>query len=661
MPEPLRARHAPLLAGVTALAALALFVSLALGMHRGPLLSSEIKSRVWPWAPFVSAERLEAPALSDPVWQFVPWLSFARRELAAGRLPLWNPHQDGGVPLLGNAQSALLSPLVWPVLLFGVHPGWNVSLLLRILLAAAGACAWLRELRRSRLASALGAVGFALSGPFIAWLEHPQTLSAAPVPLLLLFARRASREGDRRSILGLGFATFLVLAGGHPETQLMAALLASGVVAVNARRARALWAPAGGALLGAGLAAPALLPFLEYFRLSEARLGHGRTPYTLAPRDLLRFVLPDVAGSNVIEAAASVSLALLLLVPVGLWVRRREREVLFWAGTALLLLAVVYSNPLSRALASSTPVFWTRFLLLLPLALAVLGSAGLDAVRERIAASGRSFLAGAVAVGLVLAAVLELLQAARHVHAIADPSGIAPETPLLARLRGDPEIFRILPLHTFLPANSAMDYGLDDLRGYDAIAPAGWRARRRAVGRFEDAPTQKDVIAPWDLAGGGAGLDFWNVKYLLLHPQFRFGASTLNQQRGLDLEEVYSGPDGRILRNRRVLARGRLTVLGSVTLAVRTPTRWRFEAQLSQPGALLIANPFFPGWQASVDGKAVDLSASPGDPVVIPVPAGRHNVELAYRAGSFRIGLAFAGASLAALLILRGRSRRASR
>ena len=175
------ARTRPLFLGAAALAALALVIAVSLGMHRGLLLSSDIKSRCWPWVPFLRSETLAAPGLSDPVWQFVPWLSLARRQLAAGGLPLWNPHQDGGVPLLGNAISALLSPLVWPALLLGVAAGWNLSLLLRILLAAGATYAWLRDLSRSRWASALGAFAFALSGAFVAWLEHPHTLDRKSV------------------------------------------------------------------------------------------------------------------------------------------------------------------------------------------------------------------------------------------------------------------------------------------------------------------------------------------------------------------------------------------------------------------------------------------------------------------------------------------------
>jgi hypothetical protein len=641
--------------GVGALAALALLVFFGLGMHRGLLLGSDIKSRCWPWAGVLPAVPLQAPALSDPVWQFVPWLRLARAELGQGRLPLWNPHQDGGEPLLGNAISALGSPLNWPPLLLGIDPGWNLSLLLRILVALAAAFFWLRDIGRSSLAAALGAVGFALSGPFVAWLEHPQTLVAAGVPLLLLFARRVARHAGYREVAALAMSTFLVLSGGHPETQLMAAMLAAAVVireALASRRFDAWLPPAGAALLGLGLAAPLLLPFAEYFRESAARLGFGRSPFTLPARDLLRFVLPNVPGSNGIEAAASVSIVLLGLVPVGLALRH-DAETRFWAAAAGVMLLATYENPVSRALAFSTPVHWTRLLLFVPLGMGVVASSGLDAWRKHVTARRGTGQATAFAVCLLLLALAELTLRAQGVHAVTSAAEIAPATPLLERLRADRGLFRILPLHTFLPPNSATDYGLDDVRGYDALDPAGWLAARRAMGRFGPTPTTTEGMEPWDLEMGGAALDVWNVRYLLLDPRFTFSVEDLNARRRLDLEEVYSGPDGRILRNRRELARGRLSVPGSVTLRERSATLWDFEIDAALPGVFTLANPFFPGWRATLDGHDVRLDLSPGAPMALAVPAGRHRVRIDYRPRSVLLGIGVMITAALALLFLR--------
>lgn len=640
--------------GAGALVALAFVVFFGLGMHRGLLLSSDIKSRCWPWAGVLPTLPLQAPALSDPVWQFVPWLRLAREEILHGRLPLWNPHQDGGEPLLGNAISALGSPLSWPPLLLGIDLGWNLSLLLRIVVAFAAAFLWLRDLGRSALAATLGAVAFALSGSFVAWLEHPQTLVAAGVPLLLLFARRVARHAGPREVTALAGSTFLVLSGGHPETQLMAALLAAAVVireTLASRRFDAWLPPVGAALLGLGLAAPLLLPFAEYFRESAARLGFGRSPFTLPARDLLRFVLPSVPGSNGIEAAASVSIVLLGLVPIGLALRY-DGETRFWAAAAGVMLLATYENPVSRALAFATPVHWTRLLLFVPLGLGVVASSGLDALRKQVAARRGTRQATALSACLLLLAFAELTLRARGVHAVTSASRIAPTTPLLDRLRADPGLFRILPLHTFLPPNSATDYGLDDVRGYDALDPAGWLVARRAMGRFGPTPTTTEGIEPGDLEMGGAALDFWNVRYLLLDPRFTFPVEEWNARRRLDLEEIYSGPDGRILRNKRVLPRARLSVPGSVTVRQRLPTRWDIEIDSSLPGFFLLADPFFPGWSGTVDGKDMALRLQPGDPITFPVPAGRHTVRIDYRPQSLRWGMAALVASALVLLAL---------
>lgn len=637
------------LAGLSAAAVVLWF---GFGMSRGLLLSEDVKSKVWPWAPVFPREGIAAPALSDPVWQFVPWLQLARQELAAGRLPLWNPHQNGGAPLLGNAQSALGSPLVWPILAFGVGTAWNLSLLLRLLLAIGSAYLWLRDLGRSAAAALAGASAFALSGPFVAWLEHPQTLTAAALPLVLLFARRLARAPRRQDLLGLSLATYLVASGGHPETVMMAAVLAAAALAADCRgRARAALPAIGAVLLGAGLAAPLLLTFLEYFRSSVARSGQGRSPFVLPVADLARLLVPERAGSNVIEGAATVSVALFLLAVAGLARVRREPGALFWAGVAAAILVVVYDNPVSRALARHTPVHWTRALIFLPLAAGFLGSGALDSLRCRLAGAGRPALARALAVLAVALVAGELLSDGRGVHGHTPASDLAETTPLLERLGADTEPFRILPLHTFLPPDSATASGLDDVRGYDALSPRGWRRQLEAIGRVESTPTQNDVIEPWGLTRGGAALDFWNVKYLLLHPQFGFGAAQLNERLGLDLEEIYAGADGRILRNRRVLPRARLAGPGSVAVVERAAGLWRLHVEAAADDRLTVADPMFPGWSARLDGRAVDLTAAPGDAMTLAVPAGAHRVELAYRPGSFRLGLALAALALGLLAV----------
>ena len=642
------ARRVPLAAPALAVAACLLWFGL--GMHRGLLLANNVKAVLAPWAPVYSERTLAGGIVTDPVFQFVPWLELARRDLAAGRLPLWNPYQDGGVPLLANFQSGLGSPLLWPVLAFGTARGWNLTLLLKLLLALVAVYAWLRDERRSAWAAAVGAFAFALSGPFVAWLEHPHTATAAAVPLLLLFGRRVARGWGARDLSALALSTYVVLAGGHPETQLLAAVLVPAMLLLERPRPTDLGRALGGGLIGAGLAAPLLLPFFEYFSLSAARSGADRDPFTLPWRDLLRFVFPRLSGSHPTEAASSVSVTLLLLAAVGLARGWKDRRTLFWAATVVGIVLIVYDNPLSRLLASQTSVYWTRALLFLPLPLVFLGSAGLDALRGRIARSGRVVAADALAALLLVIVLAELIAAAQGAHAVTSARELSPPTPLLSRVAKDGGAFRILPLMTFLVPNTATDYGLEDVRGYDALAPLGWRQRRADLGRFFGRHT--DVLRPEGLANGGQALDFWSVKYLLLPPNLSLSVREFASQKQLDLEEVYVGPDGRIWTNRRALPRARLSVAGNARIVERAPDHWVIDADAKSAGELLVANPYFPGWRVKLDGAFCSTTLRPGDPITLSIPPGTHRIELLYRPLSWRLGLGIGAASLVLLLLL---------
>jgi hypothetical protein len=637
---------------------LALFTAtvwFGLGMHRGLLLSIDIKSLAYPWAGVQREHGSQTPVLADPVHQFVPWLELARRELLAGRLPLWNPHQDGGVPLLGNAQSALLSPLVWPVLALGIEGGWNLSLLARLALAAAGTFLWLREAGRSRGGATLGALAFAVSGPFIAWLAHPHTLTAAGIPLLLWRVERGARSGSFRDGAAIAGATALVLAGGHPETALMGALLAGARLLTLTTSWRVLGRVVVGVGAGIGAVAPMLLPFAEYLGQSEALQGVGRHPFAIEPGALLRFLLPRASLGHPIEAAATVSVTVLLLVVIGGLGAWREPEARFWGGATLVILVLVYDNPVARWVAHGTGIYWTRLLLILPLGLAWLGARGLDLVMDRLAARRRPWLRDAFALLATGATLAELVHAGRGVHGVTDPALLHLSSPLIARLHADPEAFRVLPLGTFLAPNFATTEGIDDVRGYDAIIPAGWRRERERIGHFHN-----DMMRAESLTPGGAALNGWNVKYILAPPGSSTAVAELNGRLGLDLAEVYNGADGRIWRNRRALPRARLTGTGDAEVVRSEPTLWLVRTTAPATTSLVLANPYFPGWRARLDGHDVSLAARPGQMIEVAVPAGRHLVEIAYRPRSFALGLALAGLAVLTIgaLCAGGRSHR---
>jgi hypothetical protein len=91
--------------------------------------------------------------------------------------------------------------------------------------------------------------------------------------------------------------------------------------------------------------------------------------------------------------------------------------------------------------------------------------------------------------------------------------------------------------------------------------------------------------------------------------------------------------------------------------------RVRLEATLSAAGFVVLADAWTPGWSARVDGREAPVLRANVGFRAVPVPAGRHAVELRYRAPGLRLGLAFTALTLAALLgtALRSTSQRPKR
>lgn len=84
---------------------------------------------------------------------------------------------------------------------------------------------------------------------------------------------------------------------------------------------------------------------------------------------------------------------------------------------------------------------------------------------------------------------------------------------------------------------------------------------------------------------------------------------------------------------------------------------WSFSA--NAPGHLVVAQPFYPGWSATLDGRPVPLLRANHAFCAVELPAGAGRVELRYAPTSFRWGAAVSLATLAllALVLLRERRR----
>jgi hypothetical protein len=88
-----------------------------------------------------------------------------------------------------------------------------------------------------------------------------------------------------------------------------------------------------------------------------------------------------------------------------------------------------------------------------------------------------------------------------------------------------------------------------------------------------------------------------------------------------------------------------------VQVAEFSPERVQLKAQVSQPALLVLADAFYPGWRASVDGAPVPIMQANLMFRAVALAPGSHDVSFSYEPSSWRWGVAV---SMAMLLLLAG-------
>jgi hypothetical protein len=95
---------------------------------------------------------------------------------------------------------------------------------------------------------------------------------------------------------------------------------------------------------------------------------------------------------------------------------------------------------------------------------------------------------------------------------------------------------------------------------------------------------------------------------------------------------------------------GRAITPAKITTAERHYLR--IESKTDAPGVLVASETAYPGWSATLDGKATPLLHADYAFQGVALPAGQHVVELRFKARPTYVGLALSGAGLLALVAL---------
>ena len=310
-------------------------------------------------------------------------------------------------------------------------------------------------------------------------------------------------------------------------------------------------------------------------------------------------------------------------------------------------------------------------LIALPLGL-TLASAALFAV---FAASARWRTAALLALVALLAA--DLIGFGLRYNTRARPEELYPETPSLSFLRSRPGPFRVATdaRGGFL-INSLVPFGLEEVGGYSSFYPER-AGRLLSFAEYGGGALAGRSFDRWvQLSRTDSPLlDLMNVRYVLTAP----GAVPPGSAR---FREIFRGDIG-IWENLEALPRAyvvpnalvrksvdqALAVLGSPGFDKRTmvvleenpdpsfladaaraagpegvtidrygPDAIGLTASLSTRGWLVLADTWYPGWEAVVDGAPAQILRANANFRALPLRAGRHRVEFVFRPPAVRRG-----------------------
>jgi len=678
---------------------------------------------------------MESP---DQANQVLPWQQVQAAAFHRGTFPLWDPYLWGGQSLIGQAQPGTAYPPNWILYSLPLNRDrqlrrsylhWYWALIHAM---AALFCYWLcRDMDRSRMASLIAGIAFALSGT-VGTTDWPQIVNGMIwMPLVLMFLFRAVRE--ERPILSAALSGFFLgvsWLSGHHQVPVYMTLAVAAVWIFHILRGGRL---NRSVLLLAGVAAIFLLltsalqvlPAYEYGHLARRWIG---TPSPVGWKEAVPYSVHHDASLHLfalygliipgVNGFANPYVGLIILafagLAVALWWKDARVRILCVLSLAGLFVSLGYQSLFHGVLYALMPLVDKSrepgmAVFLFNFGVAVLTAFGFDGLTSQtesawprritrwLACIGALMLLLMLGVFVskqlrwdfddrpVLVAVLGLLLAAlfyayHHRNLSSTSLGIcclllllmdlgnstgygyannadsgravylkklSENQDILKWIRSRPGRFRIQRDSQDIPFNYGDWYGIEELGGYVTSLPnnlcrLGWAAARDVqlygvkywIGRKPGAPDQIEVFT------GQSGLKVYEMPGALPRVWSVHDVASVESEN--QIVPAFENPQ---LDLRHTALFWRETPKldpcpgeDQVSLTSSDFNSVVIQADMRCRGMVVLSDNYYPGWDATVDGKPARIWEAYTVIRGVEVDAGAHRIEMRYQPASFRWG-----------------------